>query len=724
MIITFIENGEKPNLTKVPNANSYIRFTRYFDDEFVIKRINSRNRVVKRQPAPEVLCGTSLSLRQSIAATNFKFTYTSGVMTFDKSDIDVAAFNSGSLLERSQIDRAIVFLREVLWPNIPIQNRPTMYITTHTHVGRMEVNFATPRFILCSKKTIKSYNPNPPTPKNYPSKLWMGAQEVLNQRFGWTDPCDPRRTQALKLPNWILKNEREGVRNGVAIDTDIRVKLFLQLEQKVLERKVHDRRDVIDFLSSAVKPFGWIVLSCSMHGITVGPEGAAAKGRVALVGELFDEDFHSEDYFSSLNPFLLSSRRSRELAAADQRFLSAWNARSRYNLDRFGHSQWSKSDLELDTLLNTNLGIQGLRIPARHHLHMALMNQKGKKIVKSQSSRAPSVGSNFPHGGNHQNEQGANGGNSASAHRTKQTFSFSGNSIRRTAAHRADTNISYAGIRQFTQVLLGLGGTLTLLAERVRSIGLFSGKIGNFFVSATVQRALSKDFLKRLNRSSQSFQGTKNDRTKQPESGKADECISSRAGSPVDESARHSAERWRGEIGQLGGAYKLSGADHFGLEHVDRSGAPNAVGVEVAKRGAGSSEDFPIPAFETLARDGEQKERRLEDPRIITEGSRRGLVTLSLGLMLGACIKTIIFVKATGEDGTLSRRNDGFLLAFSFGEILVTAHKISVEPHQPSDDEALGKVFSYLVKRLPNYEQQIRGNDSTSFFEDERPSWP
>lgn len=169
MIIGFAKHRDTDPGAQARGADRYRRLTNYMDSPTVTKIIAGRARQVTRDPVPEILAGDASALRRQIAALPFQRRYRFGMLSFAAQDVDVAAFNAGDPASRFAVGQALDLLRETLWPGVPVPARPMLYVTTHTHTGRLEVNFAVPR----------------------------AARDVLNQRFGWADPEDPRRARPL-----------------------------------------------------------------------------------------------------------------------------------------------------------------------------------------------------------------------------------------------------------------------------------------------------------------------------------------------------------------------------------------------------------------------------------------------------------------------------------------------------------------------------------------------
>jgi len=150
-----------------------------------------------RDPLPEVLAGDPDHTRALIDACPHAWTYRAGVISFDKDDhpteeqqqavmdaFDELAFAG---LDRDQVD--------MLW-------------VRHSHEGRVELHFCTPRMELTSGKSLNI------APPGY-QKAMDALRDMLNKEHGWADPQDPARSQDIKqLPEKKLRAQgREDIQN-------------------------------------------------------------------------------------------------------------------------------------------------------------------------------------------------------------------------------------------------------------------------------------------------------------------------------------------------------------------------------------------------------------------------------------------------------------------------------------------------------------------------------
>ncbi|WP_081455252.1 relaxase/mobilization nuclease domain-containing protein [Roseibium aggregatum] len=211
-----------------------------------------------RDPLPEVLAGNPDHTRALIDACPHSWTYRAGVISFDKDDhpteeqqqavmdaFDELAFAG---LEPDQVD--------MLW-------------VRHSHEGRVELHFCTPRMELTSGKSLNI------APPGY-QKAMDALRDMLNKEHGWADPQDPARSQDTKqLPEKKLRAQgREDIQNW--------------LEDLIVAGRISSRPDMVAALEGA----GFELPRQGKTYLTVKDPDSDTRWR--LKGDIFHADWTRE----------------------------------------------------------------------------------------------------------------------------------------------------------------------------------------------------------------------------------------------------------------------------------------------------------------------------------------------------------------------------------------------------------------------------------------------
>ncbi len=296
--------------------------------------LNGNGRVLlHRNPAPEILRGDPGLMRQAIRSIDFKHRYSSAVLSFEREDVDIARFNTGDPVLREQIDRVIRAFEAAAYAGIAEEHRPPCLWTTHTDTGRLELNFCAPRAILAGDGRIKSINPSPPGGAN--QKLWDAFRDVMNARYGWADPEDPRRARLTAVPDWVSKIAAAAERAGGVPKENIAVEAAELAEAAFAAGEIRSRDELIEKLRG--------------NGVQIPRVG---KGYITLMndqgkrfrlrGRLFSESFISPE---ALGPISTDATPRLVLDECTQRLNRLVNARAKFHRLRYGGPEWETSEI-------------------------------------------------------------------------------------------------------------------------------------------------------------------------------------------------------------------------------------------------------------------------------------------------------------------------------------------------------------------------------------------
>ncbi|SEL59343.1 hypothetical protein SAMN05444413_111102 [Roseivivax marinus] len=309
----------------------------YFLAARVRKQLDGRSVIVGRDPAPEILFGAQSLVGAYIDALPFRSRYRSCVLSFSPDELDVRRFNDGASASRTAVSGALRLLLEMAYAGVPLAARPPVLASTHTHLGRLEVNLLLPRAVGLPGDQLKSINPHPPGRESRDD--WDAYTDVVNATFGWADPRCPMRRRHITPPSWMAKAAAELMRRAergeqVGVDqSDPRYRAW-SLCRQATAAGLAARDDIVAHVGAGLGPYGWAVTSQSRADITCGPidgQGPRVTFRGAALGD------GAED---AIDPFDAMSARQLEIAAAPKRLTQALNRRADFNRRNLSSRTW------------------------------------------------------------------------------------------------------------------------------------------------------------------------------------------------------------------------------------------------------------------------------------------------------------------------------------------------------------------------------------------------
>jgi len=249
------------------------------------------NRKGRENHKPEVLRGNPEETEALIDSLDFKYKYTSGVLSFapgekitpemDEKIMDRFEALAFAGLDRDQYD--------ILW-------------VRHSHAGHHELHFVTPRIEL---ETGKSLNIRPPGKAT--RQAFDDFRSEINARYGLADPDDPARVRNIKSPDHELKQAREALRKGQEPQADIRALVDTILTQRASAGLIRSRGDLLEH----VQDIGFKVERAGKGYITIQDPDTATKWR--MKGGLY-----ARDYQPSRTIEAASANRERDYSKPDE----------------------------------------------------------------------------------------------------------------------------------------------------------------------------------------------------------------------------------------------------------------------------------------------------------------------------------------------------------------------------------------------------------------------
>lgn len=211
----------------------------YMLDAAVEKDFVDGRELEVRTPVPELLLGHVAVFQASLSIAKTALRYRVATMSFATGDVDVDAFNLGDAAARHAVSVAIDMFLKMTFAGIPPEHRPPVLVGTHTHTGRLEVNFAVPRYVTNLSGKVRSFNPHPPQTGS--EMFWDSLGDHLNDMFGWADPRSAQRAAVIKGPDWAEKRVAAADRLRQKFDSEMNPRLFLLQSAKTIASQ-HQRQ--------------------------------------------------------------------------------------------------------------------------------------------------------------------------------------------------------------------------------------------------------------------------------------------------------------------------------------------------------------------------------------------------------------------------------------------------------------------------------------------------
>jgi len=205
-----------------------------------------------------VLQGKPEEVRELIDASPYAKKYTSGVLSFEESD-----------LAPGQRETLMESFERVLMPGLDKDQYSVLWVE-HSDKGRVELNFLIPNTELLTGKRLQPYYDRADRPR---VEAW---QTVVNGRMGFSDPNDPLKRRALVTARTLPETKQEAVR---AITNGL-LSLASSGELKT-------RQDVTEALTAS----GFDVVRTTKSSISIAdPDGGQ---NIRLRGAIYEQSFNA-----------------------------------------------------------------------------------------------------------------------------------------------------------------------------------------------------------------------------------------------------------------------------------------------------------------------------------------------------------------------------------------------------------------------------------------------
>ncbi|MBM2578166.1 hypothetical protein JQC91_17805 [Jannaschia sp. Os4] len=325
----------------------------YLLDDTVPVVMGGRREHIVRDPAPELLRGDPRVVARTIDALETKRRYRCATLSFARDDVDIEKWRRRDPEAVRRIDAAIELWRETAFAGIVPNARPPMIVSTHLHVGRLEVNLLVPSCVMVptpmDRRVPRAYNPHPPLSAS--RALWTAYEDAVNGAFGWRDPRDPGNLSPVRGPSWLEKRaaaldrwiearvDEEGDGTGDTPDPkpaagldqeDPRVRL-LRATKSIARGGATSRDALLSGLDPTLTDLGWLVDEVRDDAFVLAPQDGVPPVSLMLHGALCEA--------SPTPPCPVAiAAREQVLATAPDRLAAAWRMRAEDNLRLYGSS--------------------------------------------------------------------------------------------------------------------------------------------------------------------------------------------------------------------------------------------------------------------------------------------------------------------------------------------------------------------------------------------------
>lgn len=328
MLIKFFRNGKGAGAGPV----GYLvadKVLAYDENRDLIRDADGQPMTVTREPLPEVLRGNPDRTEALIDASRHQWTYRAGVISFAATDApteeqQAEVMDGFESLAFAGLDPTQY---EVLW-------------VRHTHEGRVELHFCTPRLELTSGRSLNI------APPGY-EKAFDSLRDVMNQRHGWADPMELERTQEVRDTN-ETSTRAQG-----------RDELHAWLLDQVSVGLITDRGSMLDALTDA----GFDIPRISKAYLTARDPDTDERWR--LKGEIFHEDWQADatereaERGTGHDPARLRRLDGIPAGELQDRFEQHCDQRAAYNRDRYPHLSATEQELADDLAMADHGDILG-----------------------------------------------------------------------------------------------------------------------------------------------------------------------------------------------------------------------------------------------------------------------------------------------------------------------------------------------------------------------------
>lgn len=248
-----------------------------FDVKGKIKRTaDGKPMTYNRDPVPVILGGNPDQTIAIIDSLNFKFKYTSGVLSFAPED--------GPLSEELEAQIIDDFER-VAFAGLDKDQYACLWVR-HAHQGHHELHFVIPRVVLDSGKSLNI------APPNY--KAYFDPWRTLwNRKNQWADPDDPARAKLHRESAYKLKINASNLKDQIVDSNSAAEAITDYLSELCCSGLLNDRNDVV----SALEDANLIIHRQGKDYLSI--RTSENSKSIRLKGLIYEQNFSAERFFAA-----------------------------------------------------------------------------------------------------------------------------------------------------------------------------------------------------------------------------------------------------------------------------------------------------------------------------------------------------------------------------------------------------------------------------------------
>jgi hypothetical protein len=250
-----------------------------------------------------VLRGDPEQTKELIDSLNFAKKYTSGVLTFEESD-----------LPESKKQELMNELERHLLAGLDANQYDCLWVE-HRDKGRLELNFVIPNVELTTSKRLQPYYDRVDRVRN------DAFQTYMNGKHGLSDPNDPAKTRSMSYSSDLPTDRKE-----------IAEHITTALINLIATGVVKDRDDIVKSLNSN----GFNVVRNTKKSLSIRIPGDSRNTR--LSGDIYEQSFRASPSFSEENRASIERYRknyTQRVSKARKLYESEIDKKQKYNRERY-----------------------------------------------------------------------------------------------------------------------------------------------------------------------------------------------------------------------------------------------------------------------------------------------------------------------------------------------------------------------------------------------------